>query len=290
MTTIRVIDFESTGSAPPAHGLCEIGYTDLVSTMMDLTERPCGWEVAGEPVAILANPGRAIPPITAAVHHIIDEDVRTAPHWRAVLRSVMTSIASVPGVIAIAAHGAEHEQAWFDDDLPCTLPWIDTYKVALRFWPQAVAHSNQGLRYWRMPRGLDRTVAHPTHRAGPDSYVTAHILRDMLNLGCSLDQMLAWSAEMALPVRCYLGDYRNDGEGTPWPEVESSMLRWILDRPSMKPEVRNAAQYHLDRRAAQVREIEERDALNNQLVSAGLPPEPQLTMPSPAQQMQEPFL
>ncbi|MFN3434680.1 MAG: 3'-5' exonuclease, partial [Sphingomonas sp.] len=53
---IRVIDLETTGSAPPAHGVCEIGWQDVAL-------KPDGrWELEGEGGAILVNPGRPIPP------------------------------------------------------------------------------------------------------------------------------------------------------------------------------------------------------------------------------------
>ena len=48
------------------------------------------------------------------------------------------------------------------------------------------------LRYMRRPVGLDHQTGLPAHRAMPDAYVTAHHLRDMLNM-VSLDRLIAWS-------------------------------------------------------------------------------------------------
>ena len=84
-------------------------------------------------------------------------------------------------------------------------------------------HSNQGLRYWRRPAGLDRKAGLPAHRAGPDAYVTAHHLRDMLDI-VGLDQLLAWSAEPALLARVPFGPSR----GRAFAELDEAALDRIL--------------------------------------------------------------
>ncbi len=145
-----------------------------------------------------------ITPQTAAIHHIIDEDVVGAPAWAEaafrVLRPEGTPIE------AFAAHRAAFEQRWCDR-LTDGQPWICTFKCALRVWPDAPSFSNQSLRYWRHPAGLDRATGLPAHRAGPDAYVTAHLLRDMI-LAAGLPSLLAWSAEPALFVRVPHGPER----------------------------------------------------------------------------------
>jgi hypothetical protein len=80
---IRVVDLETTGQAPPTHGVCEIGWQDVVLG-------PDGrWEIYGEGGNRMVNPGRQIPPLTMAVHHIRDEDVADAPYWHDVARPVL---------------------------------------------------------------------------------------------------------------------------------------------------------------------------------------------------------
>ena len=108
------------------------------------------------------------------------------------------------GLVALAAHRAAFEKRWCLPRLSGRARWICTWKCALRLWPDAPTHSNQGLRYWRRPAGLDRATGLPAHRAGPDAYVTAHHLRDMLALA-DVDQLLAWSAQPALLVRVPTG-------------------------------------------------------------------------------------
>lgn len=83
MHRIRVIDLETTGSRPPAHDVCEIGWQDVV------LEDDGRWLVTKERGAILVNPGRPIPPVTMAIHHIIDQDVAGAPFWRDVAPAIL---------------------------------------------------------------------------------------------------------------------------------------------------------------------------------------------------------
>src|ERR1700724_1717549 len=97
------------------------------------------------------------------------------------------------------------------------LPWIDTYKCALRQWPDELHHSNMALRYSRRPLGLIRALAMPAHRAGPDAYVTAHHLRDLLDQVGDVDKLIEWSSQPALQTICHIGRQR----GMKWRDVDS---------------------------------------------------------------------
>ena len=220
---LRVCDLETTGHSPPEHGVCELGWTDVVATARDVAGEPAGWQVRGGYTALLVNPGRPITPRTSAVHHIVDEDVADAPSWPEAAARMLDA----PGepITALVAHSAKFERQWITDALTGGLPFVCTYKCALRLWPDAPSHSNPALRYWRRPAGLDRAVAPIAHRAGPDAYVTAFHVRDMLALA-PLAQLVAWSAEPALQVRCRFSKHR----GTPWREVDDAFLRWVAER------------------------------------------------------------
>jgi exodeoxyribonuclease X len=89
------------------------------------------------------------------------------------------------------------------------LPAICTFKVARRLWPrEAPAHGNGPLRYWLEDRGeiaCDEAKAYPPHRAGPDTYVTANILRHMLTL-TTASQMVAWTKEPVLQPTILFGN------------------------------------------------------------------------------------
>ena len=174
--------------------------------------------------ATLVDPGVPITPQTAAIHHIIDEDVVGAPSWVEAAPRVLRPEDGTP-IVAFAAHRAAFEQRWCDR-LTAGQPWICTFKCALRVWPDAPSFSNQSLRYWRKPAGLDRATGLPAHRAGPDAYVTAHLLRDML-AAAGLASLLAWSQEPALLTRVPHGPER----GRRFDELDEATLERLTRDP-----------------------------------------------------------
>jgi exodeoxyribonuclease X len=203
---IRVIDLETSGRDAASGGIVEIGWQDVA-------RRPDGsWALAGSPGACLTHPGGPITPQTMAIHHITDDDVRDAPPFADMAPDILHP-APHPGAgpLALAAHRATFEQGWIRGCLPPALTiglrWICTYKCALRLWPEEPGHSNQGLRHSRRPAGLDRALGDPPHRAGPDAYVTAHHLRDMLAV-TPVEHLLRWSREPALLSRVPHGPLR----------------------------------------------------------------------------------
>lgn len=229
---IRVVDLETTGSSPPAHDVCEIGWQDVVF------QQGC-WSVNEDRGSILVNPGRPIPAATMAVHHIMDRDVIGAPFWKEAAPPILRPAG---GVIALAAHRATFEQRFCTPRLAGGARWICTWKCALRLWPDSPSFSNQVLRYWRMPEGLDQQIGLPAHRALPDAYVTAHHLRDMLNVA-SIDDLLAWSDEPGLLPRVPAGAER----GRAWSDLDADALRrYAEDR---NEDVRFSAAEELRRRS-----------------------------------------
>jgi len=229
---VRVIDLETTGSSPPAHAVCEIGWQDVVLQEDGL------WAIGGEGGSALVDPGRSIPPVTMAVHHIMDEDVKGAPFWQEIAPTILRPEG---GALALAAHRASFEQRFCTPKLSGGAKWICTWKCALRLWPDSPGFSNQVLRYWRMPEGLDRSKGLPVHRAFPDAYVTAHHLRDQLN-AAGLEQLLAWSSEPGLLPRVPYGPDR----GAYWRELSDETLRrFTSDR---NEDVRFSARREIERR------------------------------------------
>ena len=212
---LRVVDLETTGQNLATGGVVEIGWQDLAQ------DGDGTWQLAGPPGAMLVNPRNPISPETSAIHHITDEDVAGAPTWHDAAKILRAPASS--RLKALAAHRAAFEQRWCPPQLTGGTPWICTYKCALRLWPGAPTFSNQGLRYWRSPVGLDRATGLPAHRAGPDAYVTAHHLRDML-AAASVEQLLTWSAEPALLPRVPYGVHR----GRRWDELDDASLERIL--------------------------------------------------------------
>ena len=217
---LRVVDLETTGNNFSDGGVVEIGWQDLVAA------EDGEWRLSGLPQSRLVHPGKPISAATSAIHHLVDEDVADAPPWHEVAPPVLRGD---PGrtPVALVAHRAAFEQRWCLPALSGRARWICTYKCALRLWPDAPGHSNQGLRYWRRPDGLDRALGLPAHRAGPDAYVTAHHLRDMLAT-VDVEQLLAWSAEPALLVRVPYGASR----GRRWCDLDDAALTRIIEGES----------------------------------------------------------
>ena len=84
----------------------------------------------------------------------------------------------------------------------------------------------------------------PSHRAGPDAYVTAWLLVALLNAGATGKQMIAWTKEPKLMPKCPLGKFR----GKPWPEVDAGFLGWMLRQADMDADLKWNAQRELLRR------------------------------------------
>lgn len=70
MTTIRVIDFETTGF-PPKASVVEVGWTDVTISACDID--------ISDTHAMLVNPGRPIPPEATAIHGITNQMIAGAP-------------------------------------------------------------------------------------------------------------------------------------------------------------------------------------------------------------------
>ncbi|MBB4658608.1 3'-5' exonuclease [Parvularcula dongshanensis] len=228
---VRVVDLETTGSRPPAHGVCEVGWQDVEQDGEDR------WIVSESRGSTLIDPRREIPAVTQAIHHIVDDDVHGAPVWEEVAPVVLRP----KGCIALAAHRAAFEQRFCTPRLSGGAAWICTWKGALRLFPGSPSFSNQVLRYWRKPEGLDRDLGLPAHRALPDAYVTAHHLRDMLAL-VPAETLIAWERLPGLPPRVPYGA----DKGTYWHELtDADLARYARDRDE---DVRYAANNEQKRR------------------------------------------
>ncbi|KQW79753.1 3'-5' exonuclease [Brevundimonas sp. Root1279] len=233
MTVIRVIDFETTGIEPPAE-VVEVGFCDLTR------DDTGAWSV-GRPSAYLCGVA-AIPPETRAVHHITVADCAGQPAY-----DPIALLESAFHCAVLAAHNMEFEAKWLQ--VEGAAPMLCTYKAALRVWPDAPGHSNSVLRYWLEDQGLltlDHATAMPPHRAGPDAYVTAHILKALFAAGATGKDMVAWTKEPRLLPTCPIGKFR----GKAWAEVEAGFLNWMLGVPDMEADLKWNARRELERRAA----------------------------------------
>lgn len=230
MPQIRVLDTETTGLAPPAQ-VIEVGFCDLINEGE-------GWRIGRQGSALYG--AGLIPPEVRAIHHITAEEIAGKAPFDP---NGLWLDAHADGINVVAAHNADFDgQFWGKPDLPV----ICTYKAALRAWPGAPSHSNGALRYWLQDQGLiapDPLLCLPPHRAGPDAYVTAHVLMALLGV-TTANEMAAWTKEPRLLPTCPIGKFR----GKPWPEVEAGFLGWMLAQPTMEEDLKWNARRELDRR------------------------------------------
>jgi exodeoxyribonuclease X len=229
---LRVIDLETTGMAPPAE-VIEIGLADVEISSSGVRISP--------PVARLFRPAGPIPPETMAVHHISQADIPfDAPLGTAQELEAAIWQNSKPDIFV--AHNCEFERKFITEAVSKGAPWICTYKVSLHVWPDAPRHSNQVLRYWRGLK-LDPALAMPPHRAGPDAWVTAHLLAQLLR-DADTREMIAWTDQPRPMPAIGFGKHK----GLAWEEVPTDYLEWLTTQTDMNADVLWYARQELDRR------------------------------------------
>lgn len=227
---IRVLDFEATGLEDDAQ-VCEVGTCDLVPGTLEI-RNPRSWLCRVD----------FMPPATRAVHHIRAQNTWWSPPYD---RRVLFEEAVRDGVTCWAAQSCTFEEKFIIGHIPM----VCTHKAALRVWPEAPGHSVFALLYWLEDQGLveyDRELAHPPHRAGPDAYATALLLRAMMQRGVTGRDLFEWTRQPRLLPTCPIGVWR----GYRWPEIEYSFLTWITSKWGMDPDIRWNAQREIDRRNA----------------------------------------
>lgn len=225
---IRVLDFEGTGLGEDA-AVCEWATVDLCPTTRAI----------GKMDSSLCRVD-AMPPDTRAVHHIRVEDTRGFPPYD---RRCMYEAAVRDGITAWAAHNTSYEERFTLG----SIPMICTYKAALRWWPEAPSHSVFSLLYWLEDQEraiFDPQLAHPPHRALPDAYATAVLLRTMMIEGATGQDLFRFTREPARIPRCPIGAWR----GHKWDEIDDGFLEWIRRTIYDREDIRYAAIAELDRR------------------------------------------
>lgn len=217
---LRVIDIETTGGLPSE--IIEIAAVDVV--MSDE-----GWS-AEPPRSSLFRPEGEISFHAMAIHHLTPE------HLGADLPSCSDGllhefVVSNHRPDFLVAHNADFESQHIPAVVTDGLEWICTVKGARNAWPEAPGYSNQVLRYWRGLK-LDPALAMPPHRAGPDAWVTAHILIDLLRTASVYD-LIRWT-QVPRRLDCVpFGRYR----GRDWTALPNDYLRWLVGEPDMSEDV-----------------------------------------------------
>lgn len=224
---IRVVDFETTGM-PPGAAVCEVGYCDVRTYESDPAE-------VGDPLGMLVNPNRPMPPEARAIHHISDADLGGAPPIEV---GFLALTKGAPDTFC--AHNAKFEQEFFSGG---NTPWICTLKVARRLWEDSPSHSNQCLRYF-LGIEAEEALAMPPHRAAPDAYVTGLILLEALKLATVAD-MITWSSQPSLLPRVTFGKHR----GHRWADLPQDYLTWLVNKSDMDEDTKFTAKHHIKARA-----------------------------------------
>jgi len=226
----RVVDVETTGLPDDAQrAICEIGWVDLDLETLAISN----------PVTFFVDPGHPIPPHIRAIHHISDVDVSGAPDTG---RALMRLFEGLGANDVLSAHNAKFEQAFIGG----SNRWVCTYKCGMRAWPESVSHGNQALRYLLdidSEPDFDPALAMPPHRALPDAYVTARILRRLLQLR-PLDRLVEISGEPPLTTNINFGKHK----GSRWADLPSDYLNWIIDKSDMDQDTKDQAKHWLGRR------------------------------------------
>ena len=187
--------------------------------------------------------GFTVPPETSAIHHIVDDDLLNAPSWEYTKKFI--SDFRSDKVAIFVAHNASYEQDILGKDFTPDLPWICTYKCALRVWPDAPSHKNEVLRYWLGLPLLGRSFPQNAHNAGHDAEVTFQILEKLLD-HATLEQMIEWSKEPGLLPSMPMGKhFKQKWDMIPWPYME-----WCIKQADMREDVVFCCKREMARRNA----------------------------------------
>nr|WP_246721577.1 exonuclease domain-containing protein [Rhizobium leguminosarum] len=222
LTLIRVLDTETTGLVNGE--VCEVGWTDVRL----YNDR---WEIEGLPQSVLCGIEGEIEPEAQAEHHIDKSDLLGLPPFAEQLPSVYR------GAAYFTAHNAEFDAQFFPDK---SVPWICTMRVATALWPDLPSYKNQALRYRRGIKVANPALAVPSHRAGPDSYVTAHILIALLNQPDQRGQIhpLANFVKVsALPRRIYRFNFGKH-KGMHLTEAPYDYLDWVANKSDLDRDIK----------------------------------------------------
>lgn len=205
-----VVDSETTGIGPEDKA-CEIaGFL-------------CDETGIIEHYQSFVNPGKSIPPEASAVHHIVDDDVKSAPDIDEAMMPFFEHDFDF-----VVAHNAEFDKRMMDFG---EAPWACTWKLANVVYPEAPSFKNQVLRYWlKLPSPTYASVQF-AHRALYDSEVTTHLFANLLGKAVSEDpvpRMIEISSSPLLLKKVMFGKHA----GQQWSDVPRSYLDFILHKSS----------------------------------------------------------
>lgn len=228
------LDLETLDEAPPA-GVIEIGWH---SVQIEEHHADRSDFIFGELEGFMLHgipEGQEMAPDNRAVHHIDPAELVGLPlfdpaEWKA----------GLDDVTHLVAHNSAFEAQWID----WGLPWVCTYKCALRAWPDAPSHSNQALKYYL--GHPDSSLLYPPHRALPDARVTAMTFARLLELH-EIEQLVQWTLEPRLLSKMGFGKHK----GVLLKDIPVDYLEWVADPRKCEAadeDLRHSCRVEIDRR------------------------------------------
>lgn len=156
-----------------------------------------------------------------ATHHITPDLYEEAGSWDEVLK--LSQIGEIKPTLpdVLVAHNADYDKRFFTS---IDKPWICTFRCAYELIRDAPSHKNGVLRYFlNLP--VEKARCEPAHRAGPDTYVTAHILAHLLTLA-PVDELIAISSRPRYLRKLGFGEHADK----PIEDVPSSYFSWMRSK------------------------------------------------------------
>jgi exodeoxyribonuclease X len=200
---------------------------------------------SGMTCSTLVNPGRPIPVVASAVHHLTDIDVMDKLPLEAAYRFID---AWVPSDAVVVAHNAQFDRSF----LPSLADrrWLCSKRLAQHLISDAPAYSNQVLRYHLGGGKLDLRGQAP-HRALADVIVTSFVLDRLINRYLTagypddIDCLVAFAASPITYTHMPFGKYRND----PIANMPLSYIEWALRNAELDADLRFSLTSECDRRS-----------------------------------------
>lgn len=153
-----------------------------------------------------------------ATHLITEMDLMGAPDLE-----VAMNVAGLRDDCVCVAHNAKFDKGVVAPYLQ-DVPWVCTWKVAMRLVPDAESHSNMALWFeLGLARRLPDEAGSMPHRALFDSFVTSDLMRHFL-WSMDIEEMIKVSAEPVLLKKVRFGKHRDQL----WRDVPLSYMEWCL--------------------------------------------------------------
>ncbi len=241
MIVIRPCDVETTSLDITIAEVIEVASYDMRGEYLYLYTS--GWQT-------LVKPAAPIPASSSGIHHITDADVADAPAWNEAWKILIEPTSDpdyADAEIVYAAHMASYERHFLDPLIKAR--WIDTWRCALRQWPDLENHKLQTIRYaLKLP--ADPMLAMPPHRAAPDAYLCGLLVLELLKHQ-DLETLIRWSGEPPVFSKFDFGMFK----GKPLSAADDGWLDWLANKEhTMGADWRWNAKREIARRAAAVRQ------------------------------------